>query len=151
MIDVSDQDPLEVILVDSIKKQDRAKELLAKILKEHAEIDSKTGILELLPSTYNLSVADTILILLCGKLAQKLLATKLNKKESDFDEKASQKEISEVLATSDPGTIKASLHNLRDKNLIKNENGKNFVTLSHLPKILERLSLKPNVVAPHKS
>lgn len=150
MTDVNNQDPLEVILVDSVKKQDLAKELLASILKGHAEIESKTGVLELLPATYDLSVADRILILLCGRLAQKLLATKLSKKESDFDEKVSQKEISAFLVTSDPGTIKASLHNLRDKNLIKNENGKNFITPSHLQKIHERLYLKPNVGGSHK-
>lgn len=151
MNSVDNQDPLEVILVDSAKKQDRAKELLASILKGYAEIDTKTGILELLPITYDLSVADMILILLCGRLAQKLLATRLDKNESDFDEKISQKEIFAFLTTSDPGTIKASLHNLRDKNLIKNEDGKNFVTVSHLSRIYQRLNQKSKVTNSHNS
>jgi len=135
------KDPLEAaVLVDQVKKQNRARELLADILQGRVEIDSKTGDLELLPETYKLSVTDIILVLLCGKLAQKLLAAKLKRGKSEINEKMSQKEIIGFLTTVGPGTIKASLHNLRNKNLIRNEEGKNFVSLPQLQKIKDRVS-----------
>ncbi len=140
MTDTNNEDPLKVILVDDVKKQNRARELLANILRGRGEIDSKTGELELLPDAYNSSVADTILILLCGKLAQKLLAENFGKKESEIDEKMTQKEISDFLVTIEKGTIRSSLHYLRSKDrLIKNEDGKNFIASGQLQKIRERL------------
>jgi len=134
------KDPLEeAVLVDQATRQNRVRKLLADILKGRVEIDPK-GDLELLPETYELSVADIILILLCGKLAQKLLTTRLKKEKDKISEKMPQKDIIEFLMTNDPGTIKASLHNLRNKNLIRNEEGKNFVSPSQLQKIKDRLS-----------
>jgi len=134
------KDPLEAaVLVDQATKQNRVRKLLADILRGRVEIDSN-GDLELLPETYKLSVADIILIFLCGKLAQKLLLEKLESGKTEISERISQKDIIEFLTTIDPGTIKASLHNLRNKNLIRKEEGKNFVSPPQLQKIKDRLS-----------
>jgi len=141
MTDASKKDPLETILVDGVEKQNRARGLLASILKGRVEIDNGTGELELLPDAYGSSVVNTILILLCGKLAQKLLAERLGKKASGIDEKMTQKEISDFLVTIEEGTVKSSLHYLRNKDrLIKNEGGKNFVSLPQLEKVKDKLS-----------
>ena len=133
------KDPLEAaVLVDEATKQNRVRKLLANILRGRVEIDSN-GELEILPDVYEMSVADIILILLCAKLAQKLLTTKLKGGKVRTSEKMSQKDITDFLTTSDPGTIKASLHNLRNKNLIRNDEGKNFVSPPQLQKINDRL------------
>ncbi|KKR76872.1 MAG: hypothetical protein UU21_C0002G0003 [Candidatus Levybacteria bacterium GW2011_GWA2_40_8] len=129
-------DPLAAILVDETTKRDRAREILAAILKDRVEINSTTGELELLPKAYEISVANTILILLCGKLAQKLLFDQ----KKTIDEKMSQSEIGEFLTSVEYGTVKSSLHNLRGQHLIKNENGKNFVAMGQLQKIKDSLA-----------
>jgi hypothetical protein len=141
MTDLVNNDPLKVILVDETTRQNRTREFLASILKGRVEIDSKTGTLELLPDVYDLSASDIILVLLCGKLAQKLLGESLDKKNSEINERMGQKEITEFLISIEPGTIKSSLHNLRDReHLVKNEDGKNFVAIPQLEKIKDRLS-----------
>lgn len=138
MDNVIKTDPLGVILVDESTRQDRARELLAFILKGRAEINSITGELNLLPDAYSTSVANTILILLCGKLAQKLLFDK----KIEIDEKMSQGQIVEFLNTIELGTIKSSLHNLRKEYLVKNESGKNFVAIPQLEKIRNKVTDK---------
>lgn len=134
------KDPLEAILVNEATKQDRARELLASILRGRAEINSTTGELDLLSDAYSTSVANTILILLCGKLAQKLLFDK----KIEIDEKMSQGEIVEFLNTIELGTIKSSLHNLRKEYLVKNDSGKNFVAIPQLEKIKDKLIYRAN-------
>lgn len=142
MPDDTKKDPLEGLLVDEIARQNRAKELLAGILSGRVVIHSKTGELDLLPEAYEVSASDTILILLCAKLAQKFLSSKIDKKEKDFSGKMPQGDILKFLGTVEAGTIKSSLFNLRKDGFIKNEAGENYVAESQLPKISERLQKK---------
>lgn len=131
----NNNDPLEAILVDGRAKTDRAKELLVSILKPFLEIDRESGELNILPRSYDLPTQEIILVLLCGRLAQKLL----DKLPKDQDEKLAQKEVIKILPTVPVGSIKVGLKRLRDSHLIGSEGGKSFVGFQHLEKIKEKL------------
>jgi len=129
--------PLEDLVVDTASRVERSEQVLKEILKEFVEITKEDGSLNLLPAAFDLSPQSTILILLCGRLAQKLLG-KLPKNQ---DEKMTQDEIIKRLPTINEGTIKSSLNRLRrPKNrLIDKENGKNFVRLQQLERIKRKI------------
>lgn len=132
---MNNKDPLENILVDETTKTDRAKQLLVSILQSRVEISEKSGKLEILPETYSLSTQNIVLVLLCGKLAQKLLG-KLPSKENEM---LSQQEIIQILSTIPQGSLKVALKRLRDAHYIGNKEKKNFVEFSQLQKIKEKL------------
>ncbi len=128
-------DPLTALIVDEATQFDRARAILASILKPYVEITAESGSLVLLSSLYELPVREQILVLLCGRLAQKLLG-KLSEKE---DEKLSQAEIMRFLPAVATGTIKSQLNFLRSENYVINDDRKNYVSLGLLAKIEKRL------------
>ncbi len=130
-------DPLTALIVDESTRIDRARQLLASILKPYVEISSQSGELSLLSAVFELPPQDQILVVMCGRLAQKLL----NKLPDGQDEKISQTEVMNLLPAIPDGTIKSSLKKLREENLIMNEDRKNFISLGHLVKIQKRLSV----------
>jgi len=137
----SNNDPLKAILVTESKRQDRARKLLTEILKPFVEISEKDGKLGLLPTAYELSSLNLILVFLCGRLAQELLG----KLPEGKNKKILQKEIIQALPTLSSGTIKASLSRLRDAHLVINDEQGNFVDFTRLQKIKARLSDKKSV------
>jgi len=130
-------DPLEGLIVDEAIRMDRARELLAGILKTFIEISAQSGDLSLLPKAYELPPQEQILVLLCGRLAQKYL----EKLPKGKDEKMSQVEILTALPALPHGTVKGYLKKLRDENFIMNADKKNFVSPGHLSKIEKRLRI----------
>ncbi|GEM_PF-4864119 len=128
-------DPLRSIVVDETERVNRARHMLATILQSYAEISEQTGELTLLLPVYELPPKEQILIVLCGRLAQKYL----NKLPSGQDEKFSQTEIVQMLPTMPIGTVKSNLKRLRDENFITNTEKKNFVSAGHLVKIQNRI------------
>lgn len=129
-------DPLTSLVVDEAIRMDRVRQLLADILKPFVEISAQSGDLSLLTKTYELPAQEQILVLLCGRLAQKYLE-KLPKGE---DERLSQTEILRSLPALPQGTVKACLKRLRDENFIMNTDKKNLVSPGHLSKIQSRLT-----------
>ena len=127
--------PLEDLVVDAAARAERSEQVLSEILKGFVEITQEDGSLYLLPMAFELSAQNIILILLCGRLAQKLLG-KLPKTQ---DEKMTQNEIMENLPTISEGTVKASLSRLRGIPLIDKRDGKNFVSTQHLERIKRRI------------
>lgn len=128
-------DPLTSLVVDEAIRMDRARQLLRDILRPFVEISRQSGDLSLLPKSYELPAQEQILVLLCGRLAQKYL----EKVPKDEDEKLSQTEILHALPALPQGTVKACLKRLRDENFIMNTDKKNFVSPGHLSKIEKRL------------
>lgn len=129
-------DPLLSIVVDESTRIDRARHILAAILNGYVEISQQTGEMSLLPPVYELPPKEQILIVLCARLAQKLLA----KLPEGHDEKLSQSEVMEILPTLPSGTVKTCLWWLRDKRFIANIDKKNCVTPAHLSRVQGRLN-----------
>jgi len=129
------KNPLEELVVDAKSRVERSEQVLSEILKGFVEIAKEDKSLHLLPVAFELSAQNTILILLCGRLAQKLLG-KLPKNQ---DEKMTQNELIKKLPTISEGTVKASLNRLRKISLIDKKNGKNFVSSQHLERIKRRI------------
>lgn len=134
----NNSDPLESLLVDEIELESKTRRMLADILKPYASINKQTGKLNF-GDTGELSHRHLILVLLCGRLAQKLL----NKLPKEASEKLSQAEIIEDLKEKfgvSEGSVKSNLHRLRQDKLIGYINGKNYVDYQHLARIKKSLS-----------
>lgn len=129
----NDSDPLMDLVIKKEESEEITRRLLKEILGSWVFINEETKKLEFIPDTYSLSPADQILVLLSGKLAQKMLGFVEN-------EKISQGKIVEFLEMIEEGTVKSSLHRLRKDHFVKKDGVGNFVSLPQLQKIKLRLS-----------
>ncbi len=126
----NNKSPLKKLLADKVARKEYTEQLLAAILAPFVEIDEEKGELYFKPNFYELSARQQVIILLCGRLAQKLLGF-------GDTEGFTQAEIAGVLKHVPKGTIKSSLYGLRQAEYARAVEGINIIDERQLKKIKE--------------
>lgn len=123
--------PLEELLIDEERIEERADQLLSTALKPYVNVTKTSKQVQLNDQAFRLPVRKLILIALATKLAMK----RLNLIQ---DESMSQKELLDFLIPQGipEGSIKSGLKQLRDRKLVSQKNHARYlVGLDKLPRL----------------
>lgn len=142
MSDIQDSqtDPLLSLVVDVAEQAERSRQLLADILSGLIAINKDDMHVSLLDGAFNLIQQDTVLVLLCGWLAQSML--NLSLKDSNKSGGLTYSEVCRQLPTVSPSSIGVYLKRLVVARFITNVGGVYSVPLSNLVRIKEHLYQK---------